>query len=182
MVTTKRITVEDLERDGVPDGRWELIDGELVEMAPSGGDASSIAATTIVFLGSHVRERQLGRVYSSDGGFVVFPGQDRIRVPDAAFVRADRVPSSGEHARFLRLAPDLAVEVVSPYDRATEVAAKAAMWLEAGVRLVWVIDPRARTVAVHVRGRPVRTLTEGDELDGGDVLPGFRLPVADVFR
>lgn len=183
MVTTKRITVEELEREGAPEGRWELIAGELVEMVPSGGDSSSVAATVTGYLVFHVRADNLGRVYSADGGFVLYPGQpnEMIRVPDAAFVRADRVPPPPEHARFLRLAPDLAVEVVSPNDRPEEVVAKAAMWLEAGVRLLWVVDPRSRTVAVHVPDHAVRVLGMGDDLDGGDVLPEFRVPVAELF-
>ena len=184
MVTTKRITVEDLERDGVPDGLWELIDGRLVEVTPAGSDASNRGTLVSYYLTDHVLPRRLGRVYGANGGCVLFQGQsnEMIRVPDAAFVRADRVPPPAERARFLRIPPDLVVEVISPHDSAREMADKAALWLEAGVLLVWVIDPRARTVAVHVRGRPVRVLAEGDELDGGDVLPDFRVPVAELFQ
>jgi Uma2 family endonuclease len=184
MVTTKRITVEDLERDGVPEGRWELIAGELVEMVPSGGEASTRGMWIGTLLSNHVVPSGLGRVYGADGGFVLYPGQsnEMIRVPDVAFVVAERVPPPPEHARFLRLAPDLAVEVVSPSDRPAEVTEKAAMWLAAGVRLLWVVDPRARTVAVHVPDQAVRVLGVGEELEGGDVLPGFRVAVTELFR
>ena len=184
MVTAKRITVDDLERDGVPDGLWELIDGRIVEVTPAGGEASARAMWIGTLLSNHVLPWRLGRVYGADGGFVLYHGQpnEMLRVPDVAFVRADRVPPPEQHARFLRLAPDLTVEVVSPHDATREVAAKAAMWLDAGVRLVWVVDPSARTVAVHASGRPLRILAPEDELDGGDVLPGFRLAVAELFR
>lgn len=181
MATTKRWTVEDLERDGPPEGRWELIDGELVEMAPSGGRASKIGGRALRLLGNHVEPRGLGEMFGADGGFVLFPGRDLLRVADAAFVRADRLPAPEDQLGFLRLAPDLVVEVVSPFDRPGEVAAKTAMWLDAGVRLVWVLDPDDRTVTIHALGHPSRTLREGDELDGGDVLPDFRVPVAELF-
>jgi len=181
MVTTKRTTVEELERDGGPDGLWELIDGELFEVTPAGGEASSVGAMIGYFLTSHVRANRLGQVYGADGGFVPFPDRETLCAPAVAFVRTERVPPPPEHDRFLRLAPDLAVEVVSPYDRPGEVAAKAAMWLDAGVRLLWVVDPRARTVAVHVPNQAARVLGMGDDLDGGDVLPDFRVPVAELF-
>ncbi len=181
MATTKLMTVEELEREGPPEGRWELIDGELVEMSPSGGDASFIGGWIHTLLSNHVVPRRLGRVYPADASFVLFPGREIVRSPDVAFVRAERVPPPEQHAGFLRLAPDLVVEVVSPYDRPGEIAAKAAMWLEAGVRLVWVVDPPTRTFAVHAPGRAVQVLTEGDELDGEDVVPGFRVAVADLF-
>lgn len=183
MVTTKRITVDDLERDGLPDGFWELIDGRIVEVAPAGGEASSIGVMTAALLIGHVMPRGLGRVYGADGGFVLYPRTERemLRSPDAAFVRADRVPPPEQHARFLRLAPDLVVEVVSPGDSAREVTEKVAVWLDAGVRLAWVVDPRARTVALHTPEEPVRVLGEDDQLDGGEVLPDFRVRVADLF-
>ena len=183
MATTKRITVDDLERDGMPDGLWELIDGRIVEVAPAGGEASSIGAVVSYYLTDHVRSRGLGRVYGADGGFVLYPRTERemLRAPDAAFVRTERIPPPGLHARFLRLAPDLVVEVVSPGDSAREVAEKIAMWLEAGVRLAWVVDPESRTIAVHAPDQPVRVLKEQDDLDGGDVLPDVRVRVADIF-
>lgn len=181
MATTRPRTVEDLERDGVPEGRWELIDGELVEMSPSGDRASTTAIRLASRLVVHVEARNLGRVYGADGGFVLFPDRQLVRVPDVAFVRTDRLPSEANRDGFPRLAPDLAVEVVSPGDSATEVLDKVDMYLKAGVRLVWVIDPRVRSVAIHTPDRLVRLLTAGDELDGGEVLPDFRVAVAELF-
>lgn len=181
MATTRQLTIEELERDGPPEGRWELIDGELVEMTPSGSGASSVATTFTLFLGNHVRPRKLGKIYGADGGFVVFAGRQIVRVPDAAFVRAERLPSEEEQEKFLRLAPDLVVEVVSPYDRAVEVLDKAMMWLQAGVRLVWVADRRLGTVTVYAPDSSARVLRHGEELDGGDVLPGFKVAVAELF-
>ena len=180
MATTKLWTVEELEREGPPEGRWELIDGELVEMSPSGRTATKLAVWIAHLLLGFVTPRRLGEVYGADGGFVLFPGRELIRVPDVAFVRAERVPPA-DHAGFLRLAPDLVVEVVSPHDRPGAVTEKASMWLEAGVRLVWVVDPPTRTVAVHAPGRDIQALGAGDALDGEDVVPGFRVAVANLF-
>lgn len=181
MVTTTSSTIEELEREGPPEGRWELIDGALVEMAPSGGRASEIGTRAGRLLGNHAEPRGLGVMFGADGGFVLFPGRDLSRVADAALVRAERLPAPENRVGYLRLAPDLVGEVVSPYDRPHEVAEKTAMWLDAGVRLVWVADPDVRTVTVHALGGPPQTFHVGDELDGGEVLPDFRLAVADLF-
>lgn len=181
MTTTKLWTVEDLEREGAPEGRWELIDGELVEMSPSSPLSSITAARVTTVLSVHIIPRRLGEVFGADGGFVLFADRELLRVPDVSFVRAERMPAGDDLDRFPRLAPDLAVEVRSPGDRSTEVAAKVAMYHAAGVPLVWLVDPRDRTVTVHMLGRPPRTLREGDVLDGGDVLPEFRVTVADLF-
>ena len=177
--TTTRWTVDELERSSLA-GHYELIDGELVEMSPSGRRASRVGVAFARILGNHVVPRGLGEVFGADGGFVLFPGRELLRVPDASFVRADRLVGQTDDG-FLRLAPDLTVEVVSPTDRPGEVAAKVAEYLAAGVRLVWVAEPPTRTVTVHALGLAPRTLGEADELDGGDVLPGFRVNVADLF-
>jgi Uma2 family endonuclease len=102
-----------------------------------------------------------------------------VRAPDVAFVRAERVPQARVPG-FPALAPDLVAEVVSPSDRAVDVAEKALAWLDAGVHLVWVVDPVNRTVTVHSPGG-TRVLRGGDELSGQDVLPGFALSLEDLW-
>lgn len=181
MATTRLMTVEDLEREGTPEGRWELIDGELVEMSPSGGVASKVAIRFAHLLMVYADPQHLGEVFGADGGFVLFPDRPTIRVPDVAFVRAERLPAEADQVGFLRLAPDLVVEVLSPTDRMVDVLAKVAMYHDAGVPLVFLVDPRTRSVAVYPLGGPPRDLAEGDEIDGGDVLPGFRVPVTELF-
>ena len=180
MVATRPITIQEFETLPL-EGRWELIDGEPVEMTPSADESSSIGATIIVLLGSFVRPRGLGRLYSSDGGFVLFPDRETVRVPDAAFVRADRAPQGKARNNFPRLAPDLVVEVQSPSDRTSEVVTKLEMYQEAGVPLIWLVDPDNETVTVIAAGHPTRVLKQGDTVDGGDVLPGFTVPVAEIF-
>jgi Uma2 family endonuclease len=181
MATTQLMTIDELEREGAPEGRWELIDGELVEMSPSGPLASQTAAWIVYLLIGYVAPRHLGSIFGADGGFVLFPGRELLRVPDVAFVRAERLPAREEMFGFLRLAPDLAVEVISPSERPADIAAKVAMYLDAGVQLIWLVDPRVHTVTIHTPEQQARTLGENDEIDGGDVLPGFRVSVATLF-
>lgn len=180
MVATRPVTIEEFELMAL-EGRWELIDGEPVEMTPSADESSSVGATIIFLLGSFVRPRGLGRLYSADGGFVLFPDRQTVRVPDAAFVRAERMPQGQARKSFPRLAPDLVVEVLSPSDRASDVAAKLEMYQEAGVPLIWLVDPEKMTVTVIASGKTTRVLQSGDTLDGGNVLPGFSVPVAEIF-
>lgn len=124
---------------------------------------------------------RLGMVYGADAGFVLSRDPDTILVPDAAFVRAERLPPITEQDPILRMPPDLAVDVVSPTDRPHEVAQKVGIYLAAGVPLVWIVEPRTRRITVHAPNQAPVVLSPGDELAGGEVLPGFRLPVSDVF-
>jgi Uma2 family endonuclease len=129
----------------------------------------------------HVRPAGLGRVYGADGGFVLFPDRNTVLVPDVAFVTEERAPKGEARKEFPRLAPDLAVEVLSPSDRMADALAKVAMYLQAGTPLVWLVNPTTRTVVVFRSEMDPVTLGESDTLDGGDVLPGFTVPVAEVF-
>lgn len=160
--------------------RHELVRGELTTMAPAGWEHGVVSARVVELLSSFVRAKGLGVVLTTDTGFTIEREPDTVRAPDAAFVRADRVPAPEDRRGFAELAPDLVVEVVSPNDRWTEVTDKALMWLDAGVRLVWVVDPAKRLVVVH-RERGDDRLRGDAVLDGEDVLPGFRLPLADLF-
>jgi Uma2 family endonuclease len=179
MVAIRPITIQEFESMTL-DGCWELIDGEPVEITPSADELSSVGATIIALLGSFVRPRGMGRLYGADGGFVLFPDRETVRVPDAAFVRADRAPQGEARKSFPRLAPDLVIEVLSPSDRASEVVAKLEMY-EAGVPLIWLVDPDNETVTIIAAGQPTRVLKQGDTLDGGEILPEFSVPVAEIF-
>lgn len=163
-------------------GPCELIRGELVMMTPASYEHSRIVSRIDRRLGVFVEERGLGEVLSGEGGFQIAHGPDTVRAADVAFVSKERVPDETARVVFFQGAPDLAVEVVSPNDRASEVLAKAHDWLAAGCRAVWIVDPATRTVSVHVTGREIMVLGPSDTLEGGDVLPGLRVPVAEVFR
>ncbi len=180
----------------LPQDEWmyELVEGRLVRMPASGGDASAIAARLLIALGIFVEPRGLGTLTGADGEYdLTRPGDaaETALAPDLAFVRADRVParSSPEYKRAWRLAPDLVVEVASPSQYRPEMAAKAQRYLTAGVRLLWLVWPKSQQVDVWrpAAGLPpestqaIQTLAIGDELDGPDGLPGFTYPLARLF-
>jgi Uma2 family endonuclease len=179
--TTHRMTIEELERTGGPEGRWELIDGELVAMPPASEAHGHVVMMIGIRVGAFVLERRLGYVYSSETGFVVATEPRTVRVPDMSFVRKERLAPDRDRTRFLRVPPDLAVEVISPSDGAGEVLAKAIMWLDAGTTIVWLVDPDAETVTEFRQDAAPRIFTRDDTLDGGEVLPGFTLAVRDIF-
>jgi Uma2 family endonuclease len=158
----------------------ELVAGELVMMSPAGFDHGRFASRIVTALENYVSRHGLGIVTTAEAGFQLARDPDTVRAPDVAFVRADRVPLGGVKGYF-QGAPDLAVEVVSPSDRPDEVAAKVQDWLQAGCSMVWVVEPGTRTISVHRRDRGVAGCTIADSLTGGDVLPGFSMPVASVF-
>lgn len=158
----------------------ELLDGVLVEKA-MGYRESRLAALLIELLNAWVRVRNLGIVTGEEGLLRLFPG--RVRIPDVAFASWTRFPNRrcGPEA-IPDLAPDLAVEVLSESNTPAEMRMKREDYFRAGCRLVWEIDPEARTVAVYTRAEPADVvLTVADTLVGDPVLPGFQLPVAELF-
>ena len=181
MATTRLLTAEDVERMGSAGERMELVDGLLREKEGVSQRHGEIEFRLSVPLYIHVMREGLGELYPSDTQFVVLRDPDKILIPDIAFVRADRLQPKDERWRITPYPPDLAIEVVSPNDSDQQVAEKLALYERAGVPLVWVVYPRRRAVEVRPHGRPSSTLYEGDVLDGGDVIPDFRLPVADIF-
>ncbi|MGH2531750.1 MAG: Uma2 family endonuclease [Thermomicrobiales bacterium] len=179
-ITTRLFTVEDLAK--MPgDEPWELWEGELRQVPGAGGMASGLAGRILVMLSLYVWPRDLGWVTGADGTFVLGRNPDTVVVPDVAFVRWERLPERRPPDTYIPVPPDLAVEVLSPSDGPRDIAAKMERYTRAGVPLVWWVHPKRRTVAVYHGGQLVAELREGDELDGGDVLPGFGLPVAEIF-
>ncbi len=170
-------TAEELLRAG-DIGRCELVRGEFKTMIPAGGEHGRITGKLTCHLGSHVMSAQLGIFYAAETGFILSRNPDTVRAPDFAFTRSGEAP---EVRGFVPVAPDLAVEVLSPDDRPGYVREKVAEWLEAGTLAVWVVDPGERTVTVHEPGPHPSVFGEADRLAGGDLLPGFELAVRDVF-
>lgn len=175
-----RYTPDDLL--AMPDGdRYELVDGELVERDMS-GLSSEVARKLAGRAGMFADEQGLGHTFGPDCGYQCFPfDPGRVRGPDASFIRADRISAEELESGHISVAPDLAVEVISPNDQAFELNRKIEEYLRAGVRLVWVIDPLSRTVDVYRPQGSDNRLREHDELSGEDVLPGFRCPVRELF-
>lgn len=179
---TPLLTADDLWK--LPTGkgaRYELVRGELRTMPPAGFEHGAIGNGLAASLTQYVRANTLGLVVSADTGFVLSRDPDTVRAPDVGFVTRERVEQLGVPKKYFPGAPDLAVEIISPSDTLYEVDEKVLDWLEAGARLVWVVNPRRRTVTVSTPGGRQTILTDADELDGGDVMPGFRVRVAELF-
>lgn len=184
MATKPRLTAEDLWRLGEGDVRRELVNGEIVEMMPPGGVHGEITLKVGRRLAEHVERQGGGYVVVGDVGFVLSLPYDpeRVRGPDVAFISADRLPGGVLPEGFIRGAPDLAVEILSPSDNSLDVQQKVRDYLEAGSRLVWLLAPKARTATVYRPDGSARLLREPDALDGEDVLPGFRLSLSEIFE
>jgi Uma2 family endonuclease len=175
------ITAEELLR--MPDDgfRYELIRGELRKMAPAGPIHGRIAINVTTPLDQHVRTHNLGVVYAAETGFKLASNPDVVRAPDVAFIRRERLEEVGEVEGYWPGPPDLAVEVIAPSDTYSDVQEKVFDWLEAGTRMVLLIIPRKRAVVVYRSLTEIITLTENDTINGGDVVPGWTMPVRDVF-
>jgi Uma2 family endonuclease len=174
------LTAEDLPYLRPEEERSELVAGSLVREPPPGVEHGWAAADVVALLHPFVREHRLGRV-SGEAGYVLASDPDTVRCPDASFVSAGRLAAATWKGPYLVGAPDLAVEVISPGDRASEVAAKAEEYLAAGAQAVWVLDPRRQTVTIHLPGREPQTLGRMDVLEGDPYLPGLRLRVAELL-
>jgi Uma2 family endonuclease len=179
--TLQRSTASELY--AMPDDgfRYELVKGELRRMSPAGWEHGVIVVNVTLLLGQHVKTNNLGACSGAETGFKIASDPDTVRAPDLAFVSRKRIPEGDATKKFWPGAPDLAVEVVSPGDTYSEVNEKVEDWLGAGASAVWIIDPRRRTVLVYRSMTDVTQLLEVDELDGGDVVPGFRCKVSEIF-
>ena len=181
MTTSQLVTAEQLlgmPRDGF---RYELLKGELVKMAPAGSQHGTLAMRVGWRLAQHVESLELGTAFAAETGFRLSSNPDTVRAPDAAFVSQRRVEEAGEVQGYWPGAPDLAVEVISPSDTYTEVENKVLDWLDAGTAMVVVVNPRQQTVTVYRSRSEIAILTAGDTIDGSDVVPGWTLPVQDLF-
>jgi Uma2 family endonuclease len=175
------VTVEEFARIPDDDHRYELVEGRVIRMSPPGSRHAVLATRLARLLDQHVEEQGLGVVMSS-GGFHLASGPDTVREPDVAFVRAERIPASGVPDGFWPGPADLAVEIRSPGDRRSEITAKVNEYLARGVRLIWVVDPKARTITVHRPDQPQVILEQNATLDGGTVVPGFSCPLEHIFK
>ncbi|MDB5077550.1 MAG: hypothetical protein JWO42_3729 [Chloroflexi bacterium] len=181
-----RWTADDLLT--LPDDGWryELVQGRLVRLAPASWQQGHASSRLQRALDRFVEAHDLGEIAPAETGFdLTRPGEpeETVLAADIAFVRAERVPHPDEDG-FARLAPDLGVEIASKGQHRPAMSAKARLWLERGVQLVWIVWPRRRSIDVWLPGNeaPEITLSAGDILEGGDVLPGFAYPVDEIFR
>lgn len=158
--------------------RYELVAGSLRVSEPPGGAHGQVAMRLGYRLHGFVEAHGLG-VVLVESGFILRRGPDTVRGPDVSFVASDRLDPERIPASYIPLAPDLAIEILSPEDRPGEVAEKVANYLDAGTKLVWVVDAKAREVFVHRADRSITRLGAADWLEGEGVIPGLRCLVAE---
>jgi Uma2 family endonuclease len=177
-IQPRRLTPAEFIR--LPDDgfKYELVDGEL-KVSPAGLEHDEIGALVIEHLSPYVRPRRLGRVYASSAGYDLPVG--RTRSPDVSFVAMDRLPGGRSPKGFGQFAPDLAVEILSPFEDPSEIEDKLDEYFASGARLVWLVDPETHTVTVYRSRTDAQVLTAGDELSGEDVVPGFVCRVEELF-
>lgn len=186
MVPASAIQLQPVTADellAMPDDglRRELVDGEVFVSPPPGEEHGVVAARFLVKLGSHVFAHDLGIVHAAETGFRISENPDTVLAPDVAFVSRARVERAAVGKGYRAGAPDFVVEVVSPGDSFAEVEAKVARWLAAGCRMMIVVNPARRAATVYRSRDDITLLTEHDTLDGGDVVPGWTLPLRDLF-
>ncbi len=162
--------------------RLELIRGELHAIASAFADHRDVVATLTILFGQYIRQQRMGRVYGAETGFLIARNPDTVRAPDIAFIQMSRVTPEARSPQWNPVIPDLVAEVVSSGDRFADVADNVHMWLAAGVRLVWVVYPSKQEVVVHRANQPEQPLTVNDTLTSEDVVPGFTLPVKELFE
>ncbi|MEW6212675.1 MAG: Uma2 family endonuclease [Acidobacteriota bacterium] len=181
---TQFMTEDDLLRMPDDGNRYELIEGELRQMSPTGFDHGRCTGKLHGLLIVHVLANNLGYVLAAETGFIIArapDGRATVRAPDVAFVASHRIPASADTSKYLELAPDLVVETLSPSDAALEVEEKIASWLRAGTRAALTVNPQSRSVTVYRSLNQITILTDQDTLDLSDVVEGFRCRVAEIF-
>jgi Uma2 family endonuclease len=177
---SRQKTAEDLYANPVTGKCTELVSGRILVREPPGYNHGYVASRCLVAMAVHVNANGLGHVLAAETGFILARNPDTVRAPDVAFISANRVPVR-RPSGYLEEAPDLVVEVTSPSDRPSRIRTNISDWIGAGVRLVWQIDPERRTARVFRPGVESALMDDDGVLDGEDVLPGFRVPLADLL-
>ena len=178
-LTKTLLTAKDLAEIGEEGEFCELVDGELVRMSPSFLPEARVVSTTLPLLGTFVLQHRLGEIFGPDLGYELT--LHRVRAPDVSFVSAEKLAAYGNPQEFAKVVPDLAVEVISPEVKYGYLQRKTRDYSEAGVRLLWIIDPQMQTVTVYHSPVDLRILTAADALPGEEVLPGFSCRVGEVL-
>jgi Uma2 family endonuclease len=179
--TPELMTAEQLLVLDLPGKSTELVRGRLIVREPPSAYHGHVAARLLFLLGQHVYGRDLGWLFAQDTGFKIESDPDTVRAPDVGFVSYARQPALPTRG-YAEFAPELSAEILSPEDRPGEVLKKVGDWLDAGVRLVWVIDPKRQEAVVYRPDGSVTRIGASGALGGEDVLPGFSCPLADVLK
>lgn len=180
MVTTRYKTAADLFALG-SDAPFELVQGELIEVSPSAIKSNYVLGFIHTELSVFIRAKRLGYLSIAEGGYLIETNPDTVVAPDIGFVSRNRMIHPIPERGYLPIRPDLIVEVISPTDERREIELKRALYDRIRVPMVWWIDPRRETATIQVPGRPAQSVDRSGVLDGGEILPGFQLALADVF-
>ena len=176
-------TVDDLLALSGDENRYELVRGDLLMMSPASPVQGRYASRLVGALDNYVFEHDLGEVYTAEPGFELVSGPEAmVRAPDVAFVSKGRIPPPDQQAGFWAIAPDLAVEIISPSETANEVQEKVRDYLVAGVRLIWLVYPDTKIVVEYRSFTQICQLMSDETLQGGEVIPGFSYPLPQLFR
>lgn len=181
-VAERTLTLEEYRALPEEDGnRVELVRGRLVREPRPGGAHGWLAVELIVRIESYARKHDLGRTVT-EAGFLLADEPPTVRGPDVAFISAEELPPDGPPEGYWRQPPDLAIEVVSPSNTAAGIQAKVLEYLDAGTRMVWVVDPGTESVTAYRSREEIRVLTAGEAVEGGDVLSSFRMELSELFE
>ncbi|MCC7450410.1 MAG: Uma2 family endonuclease [Anaerolineae bacterium] len=186
MVDTRvkpKLTGDDLAK--LPTGmgkRYELIEGELITLSPTGGQHGFVTIRAALIFGAYNDQHNFGTLFGAETGFYTRGNKRTVRAPDASLVSFGRLAADAVPEGYISAVPELVLEVVSPTDHKAEVEAKVKEWLNFGVSMVLAAYPKTEQIHVYKSGEPVKTLKADDILDGGDILPGFSVPVRAFFK
>jgi Uma2 family endonuclease len=179
MKPTTAIELELLPDDGF---RYELIQGELIQMSPAGEEHGSTGQLFGVYFGYHVATHKLGRIYLAETGFKLESSPDTVCAPDFAFIRTDRLPLIIRREGYIEIAPDLVVEVLSPSDRISKLKQKVQAWLDFGTSVVVTINPRHCETTIYRSRTEIKILTRDETLEFPDLAPGWSLALGEIFQ
>lgn len=182
MNTRKLLTAEGFLELGDANWRHELIRGEMIQLPMADMRHSRLSVEIVGGLWSFVKKWDLGSVTGPETGYTVARNPDVVLAPDGAFVSTGRKPDDGMPDTYFEGAPDLVVEIISEPDRYVYVNEKILLYMTAGAQLVWIVDPVSNTVTAYASDGTATLLTMNDDLDGGEVLPGFRVRLAEIFE
>ncbi len=179
-ITEKQVTPDDLIKLS-QDGRYELIEGVIYKMAPAGEEHGFVALNIGTIINNFVRKKRLGITTGAETGYKLASDPDTVKSPDVAFKSNNRLAEKGLSKGYSTVMPELVIEVNSPFDSYTKILKKIQDWLKARVLEVWVVEPEDSSIVIYDSSGNHKILEKKDEIEGGEILPGFKCKVSEFF-